>query len=192
MNNKNKTTVFLVYWFLFSEAGNIFCRLLGNSLCLESGANSESYCKDSQTSVSYSTPTNSCTALLCSSNQVSSPNCKCSHPYTGILFSRALSISNLGNTSYYSEIEKDLMTTFRSQNLPVDSVSLSNPFRNSTTDYFQLNLSVFPSQTDRFNRTGVSSVSFVLTNQIFQAPDFFSPYFFLGDNYAYYAGNSIF
>ncbi|KAF7840304.1 putative leucine-rich repeat receptor-like protein kinase [Senna tora] len=169
---------------------DITVKLEGNNICLETGATSESYCQDSESTVSYSTPANSCTPLVCSSDQVSSPNCKCAFPYTGVLSSRALGFSNLGNTTYYTLIEQSLMTTFQSQNLPVDSVSLSNPFRNSTTDYFQLDLSIFPSQNDRFNRTGVSSIAFVLSNQIYVPPEFFTPYFFNGNNYENYAGES--
>ncbi|KAI4306421.1 hypothetical protein L6164_029698 [Bauhinia variegata] len=136
--------------------------LFGNPICLETGARAQSYCQERQSNLSYSTSPNNCSPLLCISNKLSSPNCKCAYPYTGTLISRALSISNFANKSYYVEIEQTLMSTFRSQNLPVDSVSLSNPFKNSSTDYFQLT--------------------------IYDAPEFFSPYFFIGDDYQYYAG----
>ncbi|KAI4306420.1 hypothetical protein L6164_029698 [Bauhinia variegata] len=162
--------------------------LFGNPICLETGARAQSYCQERQSNLSYSTSPNNCSPLLCISNKLSSPNCKCAYPYTGTLISRALSISNFANKSYYVEIEQTLMSTFRSQNLPVDSVSLSNPFKNSSTDYFQLTVSFFPPQQDLFNRTGVSTIAFVLVNQIYDAPEFFSPYFFIGDDYQYYAG----
>lgn len=80
------------------------------------------------------------------------------------------------------------MDTFRNQSIPVDSVSLSNPFRNTTSDNFELTLDVFPSQTDRFNTTGVLTIAFLLSNQIYKPPEFFSPYFFKGASYEYYGG----
>ncbi|KAL2341824.1 hypothetical protein Fmac_009764 [Flemingia macrophylla] len=163
-------------------------RLANNPICLESGAQEKSYCQVAQTIPSYSTPPNNCSPQSCSSNQISSPNCKCAFPYTGLLISRAVSFSNFSNTSYYRELEQTLLDTFQKQSVPVDSVSLSNPFRNSTSDNFQLTLDVFPSQTDRFNTTGVLTVAFLLSNQNYKAPEFFSPYIFKGANYDHYGG----
>ncbi|XP_061341541.1 leucine-rich repeat receptor protein kinase HPCA1-like [Gastrolobium bilobum] len=162
--------------------------LAGNKICLENGASQNSYCQQPQAMPSYSTPLNNCSLPSCSSNQISSPNCICAYPYTGVLLSRALSFSNFSNTSYYKDLEQTLLNTFRAQDLPVDSVSLSNPFKNSSTGYFQMDLNIFPSQTVSFNRTGVSGVAFVLSNQIYKPPEFFSPYSFTGNNYGYYGG----
>ncbi|KAG5130368.1 hypothetical protein JHK84_036765 [Glycine max] len=163
-------------------------RLANNPLCRESGASERSYCKVPVPNPSfYSTPTNNCLPSPCGSDQVSSPNCKCAFPYSGLLISRALSFSNFSNASYYRELEQSLMDTFRNQSIPVDSVSLSNPFRN-TIDNFELTLDVFPSQTDRFNTTGVLTIAFLLSNQIYKPPEFFSPYIFKGANYEYYGG----
>lgn len=81
------------------------------------------------------------------------------------------------------------MNTFRKENIPVDSVSLSNPIKVTSTDNFQLTLNVFPSQADRFNTTGVSTAAFVLSNQIYTPPAFFSPYIFIGLSYSYYGGD---
>ncbi|KAK7302868.1 hypothetical protein RJT34_13765 [Clitoria ternatea] len=162
--------------------------LANNPICLENGVSQLSYCKVPQVIPAYSTPPNNCSPASCSSNQISSPNCKCSFPYTGLLISRALSFSNYSNTSYYKDLEQTLLDTFHKQNVPVDSVSLSNPFRNSTSDNFQLTLDVFPSQTDRFNTTGVLTIAFLLSNQIYKPPEFFSPYIFKGDAYGFYGG----
>ncbi|XP_027335171.1 probable leucine-rich repeat receptor-like protein kinase At5g49770 isoform X2 [Abrus precatorius] len=164
--------------------------LANNPICLESGASQISYCQVPQTIPSYSTPTNNCAPPSCSSNQIFSPNCKCAFPYTGVLSSRALSFSNYSNTSYYKDLEQTLLNAFRAQHIPVDSVSLSNPFRNSTSDNFQLTLDVFPAQSDRFNATGVLSIAFMLSNQIYKPPEFFSPYVFRGNNYEFYGGES--
>lgn len=178
----------LVSGFSPEEVISQFCRLAGNLICIENGASEQRYCQEYEPNSLYSTAPNNCAPPSCSSDQISSPNCKCAHPYTGSLYARALSFSDLGNTSYYKDLEQSLMNAFQSQDLPVDSISLSNPFRNPSTDYFELSLKVFPSSSDRFNRTGVSSVAFVLTNQIFKPPKFFLPYFFIGDDYGYYGG----
>ncbi|KAI4296839.1 hypothetical protein L6164_036759 [Bauhinia variegata] len=162
--------------------------LRGNPICIQKEDREKIYCQERQSNISYSTPPNNCSPLLCISNQLSSPNCKCAYPYTGTLNSRVLSFSNFGNTSYYVAIEQSLIIFVRSQNLPVDSVSVSNPVKNSSTEYFYVTISFFPSQQDRFNRTGVSSIAFALANQIYKAPAFFSPYFFIGDDYQYNAG----
>ncbi|RDX86475.1 putative leucine-rich repeat receptor-like protein kinase, partial [Mucuna pruriens] len=165
-------------------------RLASNPICRESGASGRSYCKVAVPNPSYySTPPNNCTPALCSSDQISSPNCKCAFPYTGALISRAVSFSNYSDTRYYKQLEQSLMATFQKQGLPVDSVSLSDPLMNSSSDNFQLTLDVFPSQTDRFNTTGVLSIAFLLSNQIYKPPEFFSPYIFKGDNYAFAGGD---
>ncbi|KAI9121130.1 hypothetical protein K1719_008163 [Acacia pycnantha] len=164
--------------------------LVHNRICLESQASTKRYCQEPTSSSLYSTQPNNCSPLPCSSGQISSPSCKCSYPYTGTLFSRVISFSDLGNASYYKELELSLMTAFQSQNLPVDSVSLSNPLRNPSTDYLQLSLKVFPSSSDRFNRTGVSNIAFVISSQLLKFPKFFLPYFFIGDVYGFDADGS--
>ncbi|GAU39573.1 hypothetical protein TSUD_384560 [Trifolium subterraneum] len=171
-----------------NQKWNFDLRLAQNRFCFENGVSNESYCKVPQAIPSYSTLPNGCSPPSCSNNQIASPNCKCAFPYIGNLSSRAFSVSNYSDTSYYKEIEKTLLDTFRKQNIPVDSVSLSNPIQVSSNDNFQLTLSLFPSQTDRFNTTGVSTAAFILSNQIYTPPDYFTPYFFIGSNYQYYGG----
>ena len=150
----------------------------------------ERYCSVPQTESSYSTPLNNCVASLCFANQISSPNCKCALPYTGLLKFRAPSFSNLGNNTYYTVLEKSLMDSFKLHQLPVDSVNLSHPRKDSST-YLVLNLQVFPFGHDRFNRTGVSSIGFALSNQTFKPPTQFGPFFFIGDAYLNFAGSLI-
>lgn len=159
--------------------------LVGNPVCQESGV-TERYCSVPQTESSYSTPLNNCVASLCFANQISSPNCKCALPYTGLLKFRAPSFSNLGNNTYYTVLEKSLMDSFKLHQLPVDSVNLSHPRKDSST-YLVLNLQVFPFGHDRFNRTGVSSIGFALSNQTFKPPPQFGPFFFIGDAYLNFA-----
>ncbi|KAL9353674.1 hypothetical protein Peur_051644 [Populus x canadensis] len=164
---------------------NVGVILVGNPVCQESGV-TERYCSVPQTESSYSSPLNNCVASLCFANQISSPNCKCALPYTGLLKFRAPSFSNLGNNTYYTVLEKSLMDSFKLHQLPVDSVNLSHPRKDSST-YLVLNLQVFPFGHDRFNRTGVSSIGFALSNQTFKPPPQFGPFFFIGDAYLNFA-----
>ena len=150
----------------------------------------KSYCSVSQNESSYSTPLNNCVASSCFANQISSPNCKCAFPYTGLLQFRAPSFSDLGNDTYYTNLEKSLMESFKFHQLPVDSVNLSHPRKDSSA-YLVMNLQVFPFGQDRFNRTGISRIGFVLSNQIFKPPSQYGPYVFHGDTYLYFAGSLI-
>jgi len=150
----------------------------------------ESYCSVSQNESSYSTPLNNCVASSCFANQISSPNCKCAFPYTGLLQFRAPSFSNLGNDTYYTVLEQSLMNSFKFHQLPVDSVNLSHPRKDSST-YLVMNLQVFPFGQDRFNWTGISRIGFALSNQIFKPPSQFGPFVFHGDTYLNFAGSLI-
>ncbi|XP_011028448.1 PREDICTED: probable leucine-rich repeat receptor-like protein kinase At5g49770 isoform X2 [Populus euphratica] len=170
----------------FSTLQSLTTLLVDNPVCQETGV-TERYCSVPQTESSYSTPLNNCVASLCFANQISSPNCKCAFPYTGLLKFRAPSFSNLENNTYYTVLEKSLMNSFKLHQLPVDSVNLSHPRKDSST-YLVLNLQVFPFGQDRFNRTGISSIGFVLSNQTFKPPSLFGPFFFIGDAYLNFAG----
>lgn len=165
------------------------CRLVDNPICQESGQ-TKPYCTISPPSSSYSTPPRNCIPASCSSNQISSPTCQCAYPYKGTIVFRAPSFSDLANTTNYEILEKTMMQSFQaSYKLPVDSISLSNPRKNAF-EYLEVSLQVFPSAVDHFNRTGVSSIGFVLSNQTYKPPSFFGPYFFIGDQYQNFAGNS--
>ncbi|KAL3638430.1 hypothetical protein CASFOL_017801 [Castilleja foliolosa] len=48
--------------------------------------------------------------------------------------------------------------------------------------------SVFPSGQDHFNRTGLSQIGFMLSNQTFKPSPEFRPFYFIADQYAYFAG----
>uniref|UniRef100_A0A5B6ZQ21 non-specific serine/threonine protein kinase n=1 Tax=Davidia involucrata TaxID=16924 RepID=A0A5B6ZQ21_DAVIN len=166
----------------------LIVRLVNNPVCQETGV-IEDYCIIRPSNSSYSTPDN-CMPAVCSSDQISSPNCRCAYPYTGTLFFRAPSFSDLGNASIYTSLQKSLMVSFQTHQLPVDSVSLSNPTKNSD-DYLELDLEVFPSGQDySFNRTGISGIGFVLSNQTFKPPSTlgFGPFFFIGDSYVHFSG----
>ncbi|XP_047321606.1 leucine-rich repeat receptor protein kinase HPCA1-like isoform X2 [Impatiens glandulifera] len=147
-----------------------------------------SYCRPLQSNPSYSTPPNNCIPLTCSNDQVSSPNCQCAYPFTGNITLRAPSITGLGSSSLYSSLESSIMSNFTSYGLPVDSVSIRNPIRN-TDNYLILQLGFFPLDTDRFNRTGVYMTAFALNNQTYKPPDIFGPYIFSGEQYNHFQGS---
>ncbi|KAL0375894.1 UNVERIFIED_CONTAM: putative leucine-rich repeat receptor-like protein kinase [Sesamum calycinum] len=159
--------------------------LVGNPICDEGGT--ESYCVvPQQTNSSYSTPAENCTPLPCDSDRTASPTCKCAYPYSGNLFFRSPSFSNFGNSTIFASLEEKLMTTFTSHSQPVDSVTVSNPTKNEV-GYLVLDLQVFPSGQDHFNRTGISRIGFILSNQTFKPPHGFGPFYFNGNKYPYFA-----
>ncbi|XP_020230734.1 probable leucine-rich repeat receptor-like protein kinase At5g49770 isoform X2 [Cajanus cajan] len=172
-----------------NDVPNVKIILKDNPLCQENGG-VESYCSSYQPTVSYSTPLNHCQPATCSSERISSPNCICAYPYTGTLAFRSPSFSDLDNKTYYSMLEEGLMQSFKSHFLPVDSVSLSQPIQDSTK-YLKMNLQVFPSGQDHFNRTGTLSIGFLLSNQTFKPPKGFGPFYFLADKYEYFGSSGL-
>lgn len=170
----------------------VFCRLVGNPYC--EGGEADKYCIQSQqsNSSSYSTETINCVPALCKSDQTSSPNCVCAYPYQGHLYFRAPSFSNLEDSSIYISLQSSLMIFFQSRTIPVDSLFLKNPTKN-LDNYLSIRLEVFPSGKDRFNRTGISTLGFVFSNQDYKPNKTFGPYYFIDDNYGLFAsGNCYF
>ncbi|GLT44523.1 hypothetical protein SLA2020_184120 [Shorea laevis] len=178
----------LISEFNGTEGYDIQIILADNPICEEIGATT-TYCVVSQSNSTslYTTPASSCLPATCSSDQVSSPRCRCAYPYTGILIFRGILFSNLGNSTIYVVLQTSLMQFFQSNNLLVDSVSLSNP-RIDPYRYFRLNLSIFPYGQDSFNRTGVSTIAFIFSNQSYNPPsNLYGPYFFVGDAYKHFS-----
>ncbi|XP_024966866.1 probable leucine-rich repeat receptor-like protein kinase At5g49770 [Cynara cardunculus var. scolymus] len=171
-------------------SADLICSFVGNPFCSGSEA-SKAYCdQPTGSNYSYSTPANNCVpANTCSLPQVPSPNCKCLYPYSGTLFFRAPSFSDLGNSTIYTSLQNTMMDTFESNQLPVDSLSLSSPIKKKN-DYLEISLEIFPSGDERFNRSGISRVAFVFSNQTYKPPHFFGPYFFIGNNYDSFADAS--
>ncbi|KAK1370525.1 putative leucine-rich repeat receptor-like protein kinase [Heracleum sosnowskyi] len=161
--------------------------LVGNPYC--AGGEADKYCIQSQSnSSSYSTETINCVPALCKSDQTSSPNCVCAHPYQGHLYFRAPSFSNLEDSSIYTSLQSSLMAFFKARAIPVDSLFLKNPTKN-LDNYLSIRLEVFPSGKDRFNRTGISTLGFVFSNQTFKPNKTFGPYYFIADNYGLFASD---
>ncbi|KAJ0040284.1 hypothetical protein Pint_27224 [Pistacia integerrima] len=121
-------------------------------------------------SSSPSTPPNNCV-----------PNCSNS-PIVGILIFRSFSFSNWENTSYYNFLRDKFMESFKSSNLPVDSMT----FRFVTAnDYLELEVKVFPSGSNRFNITTFSMISSQLNNINFVnlSPNYGPSYYINHRNY---------
>ncbi|KAJ3671547.1 hypothetical protein LUZ60_007626 [Juncus effusus] len=159
--------------------------LVGNPVCV-GGNNLQYYCKLTSTNSTptYSTP-KKCQTLppTCASDQTLSPNCKCSYPYTGTLFFRSPSFSDLGNDTYYTILEQRMKDKFLEYKQPVDSVSLQNIFIDSN-NYLEMSLGVFPSNEMHFTQGDISGIGFILSNQTYKPPKQFGPYYFLGQQYA--------
>ncbi|PRQ32072.1 putative protein kinase RLK-Pelle-LRR-VIII-1 family [Rosa chinensis] len=174
------------------EGSNYTLILVNNPIC--EGSQTNNYCIVSPTNApNEMSPTlSNCTAVACPSGQVSSPNCKCASPYRGTLVFIFVSFSNLGNFSYYRELEKAIMKSCQSFNLPVDSVSLGRPSWGSSF-HLELVIEVFPSGDQvRFNQTGASAIASVLSNQTLEGrPIFFGPYSPAGSNKGLIIGASI-
>ncbi|XP_029128170.1 probable leucine-rich repeat receptor-like protein kinase At5g49770 isoform X2 [Cajanus cajan] len=163
--------------------------LVNNPVCQETGV-PQTYCSITKSNDSYSTPPKNCVPLPCSLDQTLSPNCKCAYPYTGTLTLRAPSFSDLGNKSVFVILESSLMKSFQTHQKPVDSVSISNP-RKNTYQYLDLTLKIFPSGQDRFTRADISGIGFLLSNQTYKPPPMFGPYYFIPDEYDDFVDNSV-
>ncbi|XP_026389620.1 probable leucine-rich repeat receptor-like protein kinase At5g49770 [Papaver somniferum] len=162
-------------------------RLMDNPVCRGSMGVAAKFCHlPTHSSPSYSTPPNNCVPSLCTNGQSSSPNCECSYPYSGTLFFRSPSFSDLGNTSYYTSLQSALLRSFQTHDAPVDSVSLSNP-REDADSYLEVSLQVFPSDKQSFGRSEIAKMGFLLSNQTFKPPKTFGPYFFIASQYGNFA-----
>ncbi|XP_059313442.1 leucine-rich repeat receptor protein kinase HPCA1-like [Lycium ferocissimum] len=155
--------------------------LKDNPVCYEDV--SKNYCGVAQMNLEYSTPPDNCVKTPCSSDQIPSPTCKCSYPYTGSLVFKAPSFSDLRNTSIES-LHKSMISSFSQHQVQVDSVSLSNPEK--TDGYFALRLQVFPFGQDHFNRTGITTIGFTLSNQTFKPHPDLGPFYFNGESYNHF------
>ncbi|KAM5585360.1 leucine-rich repeat receptor protein kinase HPCA1-like [Rosa sericea] len=161
--------------------------LVGNPICNQTNM-AKNYCVVSPSDSLYSTPPNNCVPVGCSSGKVSSPNCKCAHPYTVTLVFLYVSFSDFGNSTYYTELEISLIQSFQSYNIPVDSVSLGSPSFDLFY-YLHLILEVFPSDQDHFNKSEASALASVLSNQTLTRPNYFGP-FSVALNYAHFGGSN--
>ena len=54
-----------------------------------------------------------------------------------------------------------------------------------------MNLQIFMFAQDRFNRTAIITVGFILSNQTFKPPPYYGPFYFIFYGYPYYVGKSM-
>lgn len=172
-----------------SDFAFLLRRLEGNPIC-KGNQSTESYCAVPKTILPNITSVYNCTPTVCKSDEILSPTCICAYPYIGTLHFIYFSFSN-DNSSYIAYLSGFLMSAFRENGLPVDSVLLVD----QTFDiYFfrQFTLEAFPPGQDYFNRTGISTIGTLLNSQPPQVISFFGPFFFTDNTYSFFGGNSIF
>ncbi|KAL2939532.1 hypothetical protein RDABS01_033691, partial [Bienertia sinuspersici] len=173
-----------------SHNDNLQLILVGNPYCSDALKDQIHCVLPEQSTVSYKTPAQDCVPTDCVSDKVSSPKCHCAYPYTGILVFRAPQFSNLQDSTNYKNLEKKFMKTFKSSNVPVDSVSVHNISR-SSKNYLEMTLQLFPLDQDRFNRTAISMLGFMLSNQTIKPPSNFGPFYFTAEPYTTFAAISV-
>ncbi|KAI3509117.1 hypothetical protein L1887_24143 [Cichorium endivia] len=159
---------------------NMNLNLASNPVC--EGGTTGRYCATREPNIPNGFPRNSsCYPVRCGSDTVQSPNCTCATPYIGTITFLVHSFSNLDNITYYQLLHDALMLAFKSEHLPVESMSIPNA---TVNEYLQYRLHIFPSGQDRFNLSDVSSIGSMITRQ---RPDLitlplFGPFFFLDDS----------
>ncbi|KAL3506931.1 hypothetical protein ACH5RR_032313 [Cinchona calisaya] len=164
--------------------------LIGNPVCTVALANT-SYCQlQQQSEKPYSTSLANCGSKSCPSDQKLSPqSCNCAYPYAGTMYFRGPSFRELSNVTLFHLLEMSLWVKL---DLTPGSVSLQNPFFN-VDDYLQVQLGLFPSIGEYFNRSEIQRIGFALSNQTYKPPEHFGPYYFIAAPYTFAAehGNSI-
>ncbi|KAM5585372.1 leucine-rich repeat receptor protein kinase HPCA1-like [Rosa sericea] len=182
------------------DGSNYTLILVENPICEGSKYDmAKKYCNISPPDSSISTPGSNCPTPVCKSGQVASPNCNCAFPYTKTLVFLFVSYSNLEDVNYYILLAENLTRSLQSLNLPVDSVSLSYPKLDSSSQ-LELTIQIFPSGGQvSFTQAEESAISTVLSNQTLHArPRYFGPFSFLvlytnsgGSNKAVIIGTAI-
>ncbi|KAB5574522.1 hypothetical protein DKX38_001716 [Salix brachista] len=168
--------------------------LVGNPVC-EHAAATANYCTVPQANSSGTGPPEKCVPLHCISDQISSPNCKCSYPFRGVLVFKPPFLESR-NSTYFEHLEEEslmrleeeyLMRSLKNSNVPVDSVYVNCPTTGSF-GYLESNVSVFPSGQNHFNTTTISTIGSLLNLQTIENPDIFGPSYFKGAPYPYFDG----
>ncbi|KAK7346240.1 hypothetical protein VNO80_20755 [Phaseolus coccineus] len=155
--------------------------LIGNPVC-SSALSNTNYCLQLQAQQPYSTSLASCGGKSCPPDQKLSPqSCKCAYPYEGMMHFRAPSFRELSNVNTFHSLEMSLWVKL---GLTPGSVSLQNPFFDSN-DYLVVQLALFPSTGQYFNRSEVQRIGFELSIQTYKPPKEFGPYYFLASPYPF-------
>ncbi|KZV43706.1 putative leucine-rich repeat receptor-like protein kinase-like [Dorcoceras hygrometricum] len=164
---------------------NMELTLVGNPICTTSGA-TQKFCVIEKQNNSFSS-VNNCGGKSCRRDETLSPNCQCSHPYTGTLHFFSFSFTDFQNSTYYNVLNGSIMSVLLANRVPVDSIILSNPTININS-YLQISLQLFPSGQNSFNRSSVSIIGFLLNRQPFEIK-YFGPFFFIDEPYCCFAGS---
>lgn len=132
-------------------------------------------------------PVSNCGSKSCSKDQVLSPSCICSHPYTGTLHFFSFSFSDFQNLTYYNILRGSITSVLLSDGLAIEPVFLGSPAVDIYS-YLQIPLQIFPSEQDIFNRKSVSRIGFLLNRQPFSI-EYFGPFYFIDQPYCCFPGN---
>ncbi|KAG5229408.1 leucine-rich repeat receptor protein [Salix suchowensis] len=168
--------------------------LVGNPVCEHAEATAN-YCTVPQANSSGTGPPEKCGPLHCISDQISSPNCKCSYPFRGVLVFKPPFFESR-NSTYFEHREEEslmrleeeyLMRSLKNSNVPVDSVYVNCPTTGSF-GYLESNVSVFPSGQNHFNTTTISTIGSLLNLQTIENPDIFGSSYFKGAPCPYFDG----
>lgn len=165
-----------------------YCRLVSDLVCGKRGITAL-YCQSpQQPGHFYSKRGENCVPISCPPDQDQSPKCQCSYPYSGTLYFRAPTFSDITNLTYYQLLEDALMKSLEANKILVDSVSLYNP-KIDSDEYLEVSLDIYPIDL-RFSYSDISDIGFILSNQTFKPPSVFGPYFFIGLPYKAFSGTS--
>jgi hypothetical protein len=97
---------------------------------------------------------------------------------------RAALFKDSSDSVMFQQLETSLWTQL---NLRAGAVELSDIHFNSDS-YLQVQLELFPPSGTTFNKSQVSFIGSLFSNQIYKPPSKFGPYFFIGDKYLPFSG----
>ncbi|GMI89829.1 Vascular-Related RLK 1 [Hibiscus trionum] len=160
--------------------------LIGNPVCTTAISNMN-FCQiQQQNTKPYYTSLANCGSKSCPIDQKLSPqSCECAYPFEGILYFRGPMFRELTNVNVFHSLEMSLWVKL---GLTPGSVFLQNPFFN-VDDYLQIQLALFPSGGEYFNRSEVLKIGFDLSNQTYKPPPEFGPYYFIASPYTFPASH---
>ncbi|MBA0738355.1 hypothetical protein Gogos_011723 [Gossypium gossypioides] len=160
--------------------------LIGNPVCTTAISNTN-FCQiQQQNTKPYSTSLANCGSKSCPIDQKLSPqSCECAYPFEGTLYFRGPMFRELSNVNMFHSLEMSLWVKL---GLTPGSVFLQNPFFN-VDDYLQIQLALFPSSGEYFNRSEVLRIGFYLSNQTYKPPPEFGPYYFIASPYPFPASH---
>jgi len=151
--------------------------LLNNPLCQNATYSNNLYCQNKQTNLPpYTTSRAKCGSTTCPNNQQLSPrNCTCAYPFSGLMVFRAPRFNDISDVALFQDLESNLTTQL---SLATNSVYISDVVITGSK-YIEANVALFPLSGMYFSTSEVIRMGFDLSNQTFNAPPMFGPYYFL-------------